>query len=110
MPTITLAKSKPREATINKAAYQKVYNTPRWKRLRACKVAENPLCEACEAKGLTTPVAEVHHRVPFDISGINLELAYDYDNLVSLCVECHKEAHAKLHQPLRHFPNKTEYR
>lgn len=110
MPHITEIKKRPRVATVNKKAYQKIYNNPRWKELRAYKVGENPLCEECEKKGLTVPVAEVHHRIPFDINGINYELAYDYDNLVSLCVSCHKEAHEKLHQPLRHFPNKTEYR
>ena len=108
MPTITLMKRKPREVTVNKAAYQAIYNTPRWKKLRKAKIKANPLCEECEKKGITTAVAEVHHRIPFDINGIDYEIAYDYDNLVSLCVECHKEAHAKLHRP--QFPYNTEYR
>jgi len=110
MPTITLAKTKPREVTINKSAYQKIYNTPRWKRLRKYKVTENPVCEVCAAKGLTEPVKEVHHKIPFDINDIDYDLAYDYDNLISLCIACHKEAHEKLHQPMRHFPTNTEYR
>jgi 5-methylcytosine-specific restriction protein A len=110
MPTITLAKTKPREVTRNKSAYQKIYNTPRWKRLRKFKVTENPICEVCAEKGITHVVEEVHHKIPFDINEINEDLAYDYDNLISLCITCHKEAHEKLHQPLRHFPSNTEYR
>jgi 5-methylcytosine-specific restriction enzyme A len=109
MPTITLMKKKPREVTINKAAYQAVYNTTKWKRLRRAKIKANPLCEECEKKGITTVAAEVHHIIPFDI-GNACELAYDYDNLISLCVECHKEAHAKMHQPISHFTKNVEYR
>ena len=108
MPTITLMKKKPREVTVNKAAYQSVYNTPQWKRLRKAKIKANPLCEECEKKGMTTIAREVHHIVPFDINGIDNDIAYDYDNLICLCVDCHKEAHAKLHKPF--FPYNTEYR
>jgi 5-methylcytosine-specific restriction protein A len=94
MPTIKLSKTK-RRPTYNKAGYQKVYNTPRWKRLRAEKVANNPVCELCAAKGITRVVEEVHHLVPFEIDN-DLSLAYDYDNLISLCVECHKQLHMDL--------------
>jgi 5-methylcytosine-specific restriction protein A len=110
MPTITLMKKRPREVTVNKAAYQAIYNTKRWKSLRNAKVIESPVCEECAKKGLTRQVQEVHHIIPFDINGIDKELAYDWDNLISLCIECHKEAHAKLHKPLSHFPSNTEYR
>lgn len=94
MPTIKLPKSR-RQPTYNKAQYQKVYNTPHWKRLRAEKVSCNPVCEVCAAKGITRQVEEVHHIKPFEIDN-DLSLAYDYDNLISLCVECHKEAHEQL--------------
>ena len=89
-----LVKSR-RQVTVNKKEYQKVYNTRRWKDLRARKMADNPLCEECERKGKVIPAKEVHHLKPFEID-YDLSLAYDYDNLISLCVECHKEAHEKL--------------
>lgn len=98
MPTINLHKQKKRERSYNKAAYQDVYNTPRWKRLRSVKVRNNPLCEECLRKGVVKQVEEVHHIVPFDIDNFSEELAYNYDNLISLCIECHKEAHKKLNQ------------
>lgn len=96
MPTINLNKRKPRERTYNKAAYQDVYNTPRWKALRLYKVKNNPLCEECLKRGVIKQVEEVHHIVPIDIDNFSEELAYGYDNLISLCIECHKEAHKKL--------------
>ena len=94
MAHIKLVKSK-RQVTVNKKEYQKVYNTRRWKDLRAAKIRNNPVCEECARKGKTTPAKEIHHIRPFEIDN-DLSLAYDYDNLISLCVECHKEAHEKL--------------
>lgn len=98
MPTINLGRKKPRERTYNKEAYQDVYNTPRWKRLRARKVRENPLCEECLRKGVITQVEEVHHVRPFDINDPEGTGAYNYDNLVSLCIPCHKAAHMRLNR------------
>jgi 5-methylcytosine-specific restriction enzyme A len=101
MPTIKLQKKKQREVTVNKAAYQAIYNTPRWKRLRAEKVMNNPLCEKCLDKKppVIKQTEEVHHKKPFEIARSQDEieaLAFDYDNLISLCIECHKEEHVKL--------------
>jgi 5-methylcytosine-specific restriction enzyme A len=95
MPTIKLVKSR-RQVTVNKQEYQKVYNCRRWKELRARKFADNPICEECVKLGRTTPTKEIHHIKPFEIDN-DLSLAYDYDNLISLCVEHHKQAHEKLH-------------
>lgn len=95
MPTIKLVKSR-RQVTVNKQEYQKVYNCRRWKELRARKFADNPICEECERKGRTTPTREIHHIIPFERDN-DLGLAYDYDNLISLCIDCHKDAHEKLH-------------
>lgn len=96
MPTINLGRKKPRERTYNKGAYQDVYNTPRWKGLRAEKVRNNPLCEECLRKGIVKQTEEVHHIIPIDIDNLDEDLAYGYDNLISLCIPCHKEAHRKL--------------
>jgi 5-methylcytosine-specific restriction protein A len=110
MPTVNLVKRKVRDVTVNKRAYQGVYNTKRWKKLRAAKLSNNPLCEECLKKGIARPVDEIHHIRPFDINDIDYELAYDYDNLISLCYDCHKEAHAKLHRPPHFFPANAEFR
>lgn len=98
MPTLNLPKKK-REQTVNKFSFQSIYNTPRWKNLRAAKVRANPLCEVCLAADRVKPTKEVHHIKPLDIGleQIDLEqIAYDWDNLLSCCVECHKAEHMKL--------------
>ena len=100
MPTINLTKKR-RNPTVNKWQFQSIYNTRRWKQLRAAKVAENPLCEECEKAGRVRVTDEVHHIVPLDFSMNRFQLeviAYDWDNLMSLCVECHKHKHMILSQ------------
>jgi 5-methylcytosine-specific restriction protein A len=84
-----------RRDTINKKEYQKIYNTPRWKKLRRLKLQNNPICEKCWERGIVTPTEEIHHIVPFIQ---DIEMAFDYDNLIALCVECHKEAHKNIHE------------
>lgn len=62
------------------------YKSPRWRRLRAAYLAEHPLCAKCDEEGRTTAARHVHHvkeRKQFP------ELAFEWDNLQSLCVPCH---------------------
>jgi len=95
MPTINLGQRKRAVRTVNKQLYQNIYQDPRWKRLRAAKFRANPLCEKCEAKGMVVMAQEVHHKIPFQTGTTPEEierLAFDYDNLESLCIPCHKEA------------------
>jgi 5-methylcytosine-specific restriction endonuclease McrA len=61
----------------------------RWRKLRARKLAEEPRCEACLAKGLVTVATEVHHVLPISRGGGK----YDWNNLESVCRECQDEAH-----------------
>ena len=112
MPTIKLQKRKPPEVTVNKTAYQGIYNTRRWKKLRELKFRNNPVCEECEKIGITRQTEEVHHRIPFDIGDLNIELAYDYDNLIALCAECHHRIHEKLRTVKLYspYPSNIEYR
>jgi 5-methylcytosine-specific restriction protein A len=63
-----------------------------WEKVRALKVALNPLCERCEARGLVVPVAEVHHVVPIEDAP---ELRLDIGNLESLCLPCHRQETAR---------------
>jgi 5-methylcytosine-specific restriction endonuclease McrA len=61
----------------------------RWRKLRARKLAEEPRCETCLAKGLVTVATEVHHVLPIGQGGGK----YDWNNLESVCGECQDEAH-----------------
>jgi 5-methylcytosine-specific restriction endonuclease McrA len=100
MPTITLHRKKP-EITLNKKVYQEIYSDPRWISIRTYKTKENPLCEKCEELGIVTIMDEVHHKIPFQKGKTAQEierLAFDIDNVISVCASCHH----KLHQGLRY--------
>lgn len=59
----------------------------------------NPICEKCELTNRIRPADEVHHIIPFDRGRTAAErekLAYDWDNLLSLCQDCHDEIHKAL--------------
>ncbi len=74
----------------------KIYNSQRWRDLRAWKMTNDPLCEECDKKGRVTPTEDVHHEVSFMSTDDPVErnrLAYDYENLMSVCKECHAEKH-----------------
>ena len=58
----------------------------RWSKIRAVKLAQDPVCESCWAEGIATPATLVHHR---DRDPRN----NDMSNLRSMCVLCHEEEH-----------------
>ena len=99
MPTIKLLKNrKPtrRSDTANRQARMKIYQTMQWRKLRAAKLVETPLCEVCLQRGAVVEAVDVHHRVSFMTTEDAVEryrLAYDYDNLQSLCKQCHQKIH-----------------
>lgn len=76
---------------------QRVYQSGKWKPIRDAYIASHPLCEDCLAAGVTTVAEDVHHirsfmEVP---EGWQRDaLAYDWENLVSLCRACHRKRHA----------------
>lgn len=100
MPWIQKKKSN-KDPDINRVLRQKIYNTTRWRNLRAAYLSVNPLCSECLAEGKTTAAEEVHHVVSFmnaapDLSKMR-ELAYDWNNLQGLC---------DYHHNLKHHNNK----
>jgi len=99
MPTIYRPKknSSSRDLDRQRRERMKIYNSQRWRDLRAWKMVCNPLCEKCERKGKVTPADDVHHVISFmstDDPVERLRLALDFDNLMSLCDWCHAEEHA----------------
>ena len=92
--------------TRNSRSDTKIYNSYRWKKLRAEKVESTMhLCEIChklfnkDGKQRLNTAEAVHHIVPINrhrALGKSIEdLAYDFNNLVSLCKHHHEEAHSK---------------
>jgi len=67
--------------TRGRAEARKFRNTRRWRKLRNYKIAKHPLCEFCGQ-----PAEQVHHVKPIHKAP---ELAYEFDNLISVCVTCH---------------------
>ena len=85
------------------AERRKIYNSERWRRLRAWKFACSPLCELCLKENKITVAEDIHHITSFMSTNdrdTRLHLAYDYDNLMSLCKKCHQYVH---NSSVRHF-------
>ena len=69
-----------------------------WQRLRLCHLRDHPLCEKCLEKGKVVAGEDVHHlKSPFnyDTMTIDMQLAFDDNNLQTLCKECHAAEHNK---------------
>lgn len=77
-----------------------LYNTNRWRAMRQAQLREQPLCEICYGEGRITAATEVHHK-NFISNGSNpdemMEIAFDPDNLQSLCKKCHMKLHGVHH-------------
>lgn len=102
MPTIPYIRdlrNQTRKKTKHLTTSEKIYNRQKWKKLRDAYIAEHPLCERCLEKGKITAAEQVHHVRPF-LSGMSAQeiesLAYDHDNLMALCSQCHKEIHQEM--------------
>lgn len=76
---------------------QELYSTKRWKECREYMRQQHPLCQDCLERGIIKPMEEVHHiKSPFarNISPEEKEKrAYNEDNLVCLCKDCHIKRH-----------------
>ena len=99
MPTIYRPKTghqKQKNDSQYDAERRKIYNSERWRRLRAMKLAISPLCEMCEKDGRVVPAEDIHHIVSFmDVTDPEQRylLAYDLNNLMSLCKRHHQAVH-----------------
>ena len=58
-----------------------------WRKIRLHVLADQPICELCEAEGYVTPAIEVHHIQPISHRP---DLRLEPTNLMALCVPCHK--------------------
>ena len=101
-----MSKPKPHnKESLNKSAFatkskkdktkllRHIYNSKKWKSLRNDYISEHPYCECCGSDA-----TQVHHIISFSSGHSKHEiekLAYDYNNLMSLCKHCHKGKHNK---------------
>lgn len=85
----------PRKETDMRKLRQKAYQNTEWRKLREVYMHEHPLCDECLKKGKVTPATDVHHKKsPFKGGEVNYNLLLDYDNLESVCKDCHGAIHA----------------
>ena len=63
----------------------------RWRKVRAKKLRQNPVCEnPFDIPDHIEAAREVHHKKPVRQFP---ELAFDMENLTSLCIPCHHRIH-----------------
>lgn len=97
MAYIEKAKKAPRRVNQHRRAErQQVYQSALWRKLRTQKLMETPLCEVCMMQGRLTAGDHVHHLRSFvdirDKAERDL-VAYDPDNLMTVCEACHGRIH-----------------
>ena len=61
-----------------------------WRKLRARRITQDPLCRHCLDNGLTTPAEQVDHIIPRADGGKD-----EWDNTQSLCGPCHRAKTAR---------------
>ena len=61
--------------TFNREERQKIYQSTKWKELRQAKLMQQPVCDYTGTKRLAK--------------------AFDFNNLMSICKECHAKEHYK---------------
>tara|TARA_R100001163_G_scaffold1867_1_gene2898 strand:+ start:116 stop:451 length:336 start_codon:yes stop_codon:yes gene_type:complete len=66
------------------------YHSKAWRMTRKFYIKDNPLCEQCKRKGITTAAQMVDHIKPITLGGHK----YDNSNLSSLCNKCHAKKSA----------------
>lgn len=67
------------------------YRSPRWKKLRETALRRDKyLCRECYKYGKRVEAEVVHHKVEVLT---DYSLAFDLDNLESLCKACHNKRH-----------------
>lgn len=96
MPTINRLNKKynnnQNRNTEKRKLRMKVYQSEKWKEIKNAHLMQYPICEICNKE----LAEDVHHISSFLIDGnIDIEKAFDLDNLLSVCKKCH----GKLHSP-----------
>lgn len=67
-----------------------------YRKLRNKYIGAHPLCEECLKEGRVSQATEVHHIRRIEGAGDAAAMKrrlMDWDNLRSLCYDCHREAH-----------------
>ena len=74
-----------RKVWQHKPGYQRHGSTRAWRKLRAAKLKQNPLCERCERQGVDEVATEVHHK---DAIADGHPILCPMERLMSVCTAC----------------------
>ncbi len=69
----------------------RLYYSSQWKQISMLYRKQHPLCEECERNGIITPADLVDHIIAVNDGG-NM---WEWENLQSLCMNCHNKKHSK---------------
>lgn len=72
--------------SYSKPEYRKIYNSQRWRKLRAEYIKHNPLCVICKKDNRITEAKVVDHVKEIADGGD----VWNVSNLQSLCDRCHR--------------------
>jgi 5-methylcytosine-specific restriction endonuclease McrA len=94
MPTLFKPKKQStyKKNTANHRQRNAVYQTEMWKQMRHSQLTKEPLCCMCLANGRTKAASDVHHWIWLSE---DYTLAFEPNNLVSVCSSCHGAIHSK---------------
>ncbi len=74
---------------------EKFYKNSAWENCRAAYLQTvQGNCERCIKKGILEPAKIVHHKIHLNEANVNdPEVAYGFENLEALCLDCHNKEH-----------------
>lgn len=73
---------------------EQFYKNKAWQRVQNNYIQTHRYCERCLKKGLYIPAKIVHHKKHLTKEDIRKpEILYGFDNLESLCLDCHNKEH-----------------
>jgi len=88
-PKCKKANNKTYDKTMRSKDRAKIYNSKKWKDVRVkALVRDELMCVMCRAKGIDAKAEEVDHILELQD---RLDLAFELDNLQSLCKPCHSK-------------------
>ena len=82
---------------------EKFYHSKLWKNCRNEYKKLHPYCERCLKEGKLVPTDIVHHKVHLNALNISdTSFTLNFDNLESLCKDCHNKEHFAKTLPKRY--------
>ncbi len=89
---MTSKRNKAYNAVLRDKDNDAVYNDLRWRKIKpVVHVRDRGKCRLCFDNHILNDLQMVHHIVELEH---NMSLAYEPDNLISLCEACHQHVHA----------------